>query len=106
MNNSTRRHFLHRCALASAAIGTRAISRAAAASSLTLSAATIPDPDGHHAALKLKGDWLVIAVSDGRYTGLGEISHSLDDAACLRRVRGLFTAHVAPRRPTRELIDE
>lgn len=26
----------------------------------------MPDPDGHHPALRLKGDWLVLAISDGR----------------------------------------
>ena len=37
-------------------------------------------------ALRLKGDWLVIAVSDGRHVGLGEVSHSTNDEACRRRV--------------------
>ena len=103
---TTRRHFLRGCALASAALGSRAVSLAASAPPLTLTAATVSDPDGHHPALRLKGDWLVIAIGDGRHTGLGEISHSLDDHACLRRVRELFTSHVAARRPTRELFDE
>jgi galactonate dehydratase len=71
-----------------------------------LTAATVPDPDGHDPALRLKGDWLVIAISDGQHTGLGEISHSGDDNACLRRVRELFAAHVATRQLTRELLDE
>lgn len=78
----------------------------AAPRALRLSAATVPDPDGHQAALRLKGDWLVIAISDGRHTGLGEISHSGDDAACLRRAGELFAAHVARREPTRVLPDE
>jgi galactonate dehydratase len=73
---------------------------------LQLTAATVPDPDGHHPALRLKGDWLVIAISDGRHTGLGEISHSKNDPACLKRVRELFSAHIARRRPTLELLNE
>ena len=36
-----------------------------------------------------------IAVNDGRHTGLGEVSHSNDDPACLRKVRELFTAVLA-----------
>jgi len=106
MNPNTRRRFLHRSALAFTALALHPVSRAAAARSLTLSAATIPDPDGHHPALRLQGDWLVIAISDGRYSGLGEISHSLDDAACLRRVRELFTAHIAARQLSREFPAE
>ena len=62
---------------------------------LTLLHATLPDPDGHHAALRLKGDWQIIGVTDGEHTGVGEISHSGDDAACRRRVRELFDAHLA-----------
>jgi galactonate dehydratase len=106
MKSPTRRQFLRTCTLASAALSTRVASRAAAAPPLTLTAATIPDPDGHHPALKLRGDWLVVAIGDGRHTGLGEISHSRDDPACLRRVRELFHAHVASRLPSRELLDE
>jgi galactonate dehydratase len=71
-----------------------------------LTAATIPDPDGHALALRLKGDWLVIAISDGRHTGLGEISHSTNDSVCLRRVSELFAAHIAKRSPTRDLPAE
>jgi galactonate dehydratase len=62
---------------------------------LKLLHATLPDPDGHHPALRLRGDWLIIGVTDGRHTGVGEISHNGDDAACLRRVRELFDRHVA-----------
>ena len=84
----------------------RSIAHAAPAPALTLTAATVPDPDGHHPALRLKGDWLGIALSDGRHTGLGEVSHSKDDRACLRRVREFFTALVAPRPATRDLLNE
>lgn len=81
-------------------------SRAARTASLRLTAATVPDPDGHHAALRLKGDWLVIAIDDGVHSGLGEVSHSNDDPACLRRVAELFAVHVAGREPSLELIEE
>ena len=81
-------------------------SRAARTASLRLTAATVPDPDGHHAALRLKGDWLVIAIDDGVHTGLGEVSQSNDDPACLRRVAELFAVHVAGREPSLELIEE
>lgn len=65
------------------------------ATRLTLTQATLTDPDGHHDALLLKGDWLVLGISDGRHIGLGEISHSKDDPACLRRARELFESHIA-----------
>jgi galactonate dehydratase len=106
MNANSRRRFLHRCAVGAAMIGTRNVTLARTAPTLSLTAATIPDPDGHHAALRLKGDWLVIAIGDGKHTGLGEISHSLDDPGCLRRVRELFAANVAGRSLTRELLNE
>lgn len=102
----SRRGFTRSCAIGAVALGAHRIAGAAAAPVLTLAAATVPDPDGHHASLRLKGDWLVIAVSDGRHTGLGEASHSNDDAACLRRVQELYTAHVAGRGPSLELLAE
>ncbi len=94
--NLTRRRWLHDLALA-ACILVPLASRAAsaAARALTFRHATLPDPDGHHAALRLKGDWLLVAISDGRHTGLGEISHSNDDAACVARARELFDRHIA-----------
>lgn len=57
---------------------------------LTLSFTTIPDPDGWHPTLRLKGDWLVCEIGDGRHTGYGEASHSRDDAACRRRAEQIF----------------
>jgi len=71
---------------------------------LTLETRILPDPDGHGAALALAGDWLVVAVGDGTHAGLGEASHSRDDAACLARVRVLFDAHVKDLAPTLEGI--
>ncbi len=92
----TRRRWLHDVALA-AGILVPLASRAAsaAARALTFRHATLPDPDGHHAALRLKGDWLLVAINDGRHTGLGEISHSNDDTACVVRAREMFERHIA-----------
>jgi galactonate dehydratase len=61
---------------------------------LSLSTYTIPDPDGHGASLALKGDWVIVAVGDGAQVGLGEASHSGDDAACLLRIPELFERYV------------
>lgn len=100
----SRRRFIRRCgvgavvATAAALTAPRlpAADRAVAGRRrLSLLQATLPDPDGHHAALRLKGDWLLIGVSDGTHTGVGEISHNGNDAACLRRVHELFAAHLA-----------
>jgi galactonate dehydratase len=62
---------------------------------LTLEFLTIPDPDGWHESLRLKGDWLVFAISDGVNVGYGEASHSRDDAACRDAGRALFVEHYA-----------
>ncbi len=83
----------HGCTAALASLALRA--RAAATRPLAFRTAALPDPDGHHAALRLKGDWLVVAISDGTHTGLGEISHSNADAACATRARELFDRHIA-----------
>ena len=32
---------------------------------LELDFVTIPDPDGWHPSLRLKGDWLIVKISDG-----------------------------------------
>ena len=64
-----------------------------AQSALMLDFLTIPDPDGWHPSLRLKGDWLVFAISDGVHVGYGEASHSRDDAACRDAARRLFAEH-------------
>ncbi|MFM9080880.1 MAG: mandelate racemase/muconate lactonizing enzyme family protein [Opitutaceae bacterium] len=102
----TRRTFLRRAGKAAATLALPMSIRATRPTTLRLTAATVPDPDGHHAALRLKGDWLVIAIDDGVHTGLGEVSHSNDDDACRRRVAELFAAHVAGREPSLELLEE
>ena len=62
---------------------------------LTLSFTTIPDPDGWHPSLRLKGDWLVCGITDGILTGYGEASHSRDDAACQRSAQQIFRREFA-----------
>jgi len=57
---------------------------------LTLTFKYIEDPDGHHPSLRLKGDWLIIAISDGVVIGYGEASHSGDDRACEIKIKQLF----------------
>ena len=93
-----RRDFVRSAGLGAAAAMLMPLATFASAATsrpLTFRHAQLPDPDGHHAALRLKGDWLIIGISDGRHTGLGEISHSNDDAACVSRARELFERHIA-----------
>jgi galactonate dehydratase len=61
---------------------------------LSLSINTIADPDGHQPALRLKGDWVVIAISDDAVVGVGEASHSGDDHACENRINQLFKEYI------------
>ena len=92
----TRRQLLRNATLGAAALIPLVARGAVAASrTLTFRSSRLPDPDGHHAALRLKGDWLLVGISDGRHTGLGEISHSNDDASCIARARELFERHIA-----------
>lgn len=103
--DSLRREFLCRCAVATAALAASPYVRAASRrDGIVLTAHTLPDPDGHHAALKLKGDWVLVGISDGEHIGIGEISHSGDDAAGVRKVRELFESHLA-RRDVVSLLD-
>jgi galactonate dehydratase len=67
---------------------------------LTLGFTTIPDPDGWHPSLRLKGDWLICAVSDGISTGYGEASHSRDDAGCQRAAEQIFAREYAGFEPS------
>ena len=57
--NPARRHFLKSSSAAGLSCFTAMKTAAAPATRLTLTAATVPDPDGHHPALRLKGDWLI-----------------------------------------------
>jgi galactonate dehydratase len=98
MQDGSRRHFLKRSIQATLVAGAPAIVRAQ--SPLTLGFRTIPDPDGWHPSLRLKGDWLVFEVSDGVLSGFGEASHSRDDAACRAAAASLFVRHYAEFQPT------
>jgi galactonate dehydratase len=62
---------------------------------LTLEFLTIPDPDGWHPSLRLKGDWLIFKISDGIHVGYGEASHSKQDEACQRAAEALFNKQIA-----------
>lgn len=62
---------------------------------LTLEFLTIPDPDGWHPSLRLKGDWLVFKISDGALSGYGEASHSKQDEVCRKTAMTLFQNRIA-----------
>jgi galactonate dehydratase len=62
---------------------------------LALRFRTIPDPDGWHPTLRLKGDWLVLEIGDGVHAGYGEASHSMDDERCKQVATELFARHYA-----------
>jgi galactonate dehydratase len=89
----TRRGFVARAAAATAALAAPWVVRAQRA--LTLRFRTIPDPDGWHPSLRLKGDWLVLEITDGRLSGFGEASHSMDDERCKQVAAELFGKHYA-----------
>ena len=63
--------------------------------SLLLNIRRIPDPQGHNPALLLRGDWLIVEISDGRHTGRGEASLSGNDDACEKAVSQLFDRFVS-----------
>ena len=85
-------------AAAAAAVGAPWIARAA--TPLTLRFRTIRDPDGWHPSLRLKGDWLVLEVSDGKLSGYGEASQSNDDDRCKQVAAELFAKHYASFTPS------
>jgi galactonate dehydratase len=62
---------------------------------LELDFVTIPDPDGWHPSLRLKGDWLIVKISDGVLSGYGEASHSKDDEACRKTARTIFEKRIS-----------
>jgi galactonate dehydratase len=76
---------------AAATLGAPAVLRAQ--NRFTLDFLTIHDPDGWHPSLRLKGDWLIFAISDGVETGYGEASHSRDDELCRQTARSMFERH-------------
>ena len=101
MNHETpsvsRRAFVRRTA---AALGAPWIVRAQRP--LTLRFRTIPDPDGWQPTLRLKGDWLIVELSDGVISGYGEASHSNDDERCRKAVENLFARHYTSFTPSLE----
>lgn len=94
----SRRQFLRTTALTSAALTAPRV--VVAQRPLTLRFRTIPDPDGWHPALRLKGDWLIVELTDGRLSGYGEASHSNDDERCRTMVAELFARHYASFTPS------
>ena len=88
---NTRRQFVGGATAAVAAAGFPLVGRVQ--QPLSLAFRTIPDPDGWHPSLRLKGDWLVFEVSDGVHSGFGEASHSRDDGACRQIAATLFARH-------------
>lgn len=61
---------------------------------LNLNIRRVPDPQGHNPALLIRGDWLIVEISDGRHTGRGEASLSGNDDACEKAVNRLFDRFV------------
>jgi galactonate dehydratase len=91
---TTRRSVMRRgAALLATALAGPAVLRAQ--QPLSLGFRTIPDPDGWHPSLRLKGDWLVFEISDGVHSGFGEASHSREDARCQAVAGELFVQHYA-----------
>jgi galactonate dehydratase len=87
----SRRKFLRSTLAAGAALGAPRVLRAQG--DLALRFRTIPDPDGWHPTLRLKGDWLVVEIGDGVLAGYGEASHSMDDERCKQVATELFAKH-------------
>jgi galactonate dehydratase len=73
---------------------------------LEIKITTIPDPNGHNPALLLKGDWLIVEITDGHYSGYGEASHSRHDAACGKAILKLFQSHVIDIDPSVRAVEE
>lgn len=88
-----RREFLGRTTASVVALGAPWVARAQ--DELQLKFRTIPDPDGWHPTLRLKGDWLVLEIGDGVLAGYGEASHSMDDERCKQVATELFARHYA-----------
>ena len=87
----SRRRFLAETAGAAVALGAPWVVRAAGP--LELKFRTIKDPDGWYPSLRLKGDWLVLEVTDGVLSGYGEASQSNDDERCKQAATEIFAKH-------------
>jgi len=90
---ASRREFIGTTVSAAVAVAAGAPFIACAPAPLSLSFRTIADPDGWHPNLRLKGDWLIVEISDGRLSGFGEASHSMDDDRCREVTADLFNRH-------------
>lgn len=92
-HNPSRRHFIKHllCGSATAAgIAGFPMLGCGRSKRMTIDFLTIPDSDGWHPSLRLKGDWLIIKISDGVLAGYGEASHSKQDEACREVAAKLF----------------
>jgi galactonate dehydratase len=103
-NDCSRRDLLAGSAATAVLSAAPAVLRAQAG--LELDFLTIPDPDGWHESLRLKGDWLIFELSDGIHSGYGEASHSRDDAGCRDAAARLFAEHYARFDPSLEALAE
>ncbi len=104
----TRRAFLAQAA-GSTAIATGVVALGAprvvrAAGPLTLNFRTIKDPDGWYPSLRLKGDWLVLEISDGVLSGYGEASQSNEDERCKQAATEIFARHYRDFTPSLERL--
>ena len=54
----------------------------------------LSDPTGHNPALLLRGDWVMLGLSDGKYCGWGEASHSKNDALCIETAKTIFKTNI------------
>jgi len=99
---SSRRAFLGGAAASALVLSAPRVLRAQ--TPLSLRFRTIPDPDGWHPALRLKGDWLVFEITDGVHSGFGEASHSMDDERCKAVAAELFAKHYVSFVPSLERL--
>ena len=107
--NSSRRRFIKElfCGSATAAcIGGLPMLGCRRNNMSTIEFLTIPDPDGWHPSLRLKGDWLIIKISDGVLAGYGEASHCKQDKVCRDVAAKLFAERIADFRLSFEKLKE
>ena len=100
----SRRTFVGTAAAATAAFAVEAPRIVRGESPLSLRFRTIPDPDGWHPSLRLKGDWLILEIHDGVLSGFGEASHSMDDERCKQVAAELFAKHFSGFSPSLERL--
>lgn len=74
--------------------------------SLSCEIRKIPDPEGLGSALRLKGDWIFVFITDGKHEGVGEATHSGDDVACSKTIGRLFDCHLKNFTPSLKSIQK